>query len=374
MKALVVGGTGPSGPYVIQDLLDRGHDVTILHRGVHEPPGLPDVRHIHADRHFAEPLQDALRGEKFDIVFGLYGRLEVLADVFAHRCEKFITVGGRPIYAGYLDPSGTYPRGMQLLTPEDGPLGDGAHIPDSKSKRFAVKMHAAEEAVMSRHRAGAYKATLFRYPYIYGPRALGSVEWSVIKRVQDGRTSVNLPMAGLVTNGRCSAVNAAHYLMLALDSDTAWGEIFNPADEVQYTLAQWVELIAGAMGAKLDIVDVPNALRWTVTNFLFYAGTVTDMALADISKAKRLLNYRDKVKPVDALADTVRWYQQNPLDWQADRNFPDKFDYALEDKVKAELEALTAKFEPMKPNLEAVHTYAHPKKPSVGGQVDEKGR
>ena len=45
-----------------------------------------------------------------------------------------------------------------------------------------------------------------------------------------------------------------------------------------------------------------------------------------------------------------------------------------EAKVKAELEALTAKFEPMKPHLEAIHTYAHPKKPSVDGNVDEKGR
>ena len=43
MKVLVVGGTGPSGPHVVQGLLERGHDVTILHRGVHEPAGLPDV-------------------------------------------------------------------------------------------------------------------------------------------------------------------------------------------------------------------------------------------------------------------------------------------------------------------------------------------
>ena len=87
-----------------------------------------------------------------------------------------------------------------------------------------------------------------------------------IKRIQDGRSFVNLPLGGLVTNSRGAAKNVAQHLLLALDSKTAWGEIFNCGDEVQYSLAQWVELIAGAMGAKLAQVDVPNALRWTVAN------------------------------------------------------------------------------------------------------------
>ena len=33
MKALVVGGTGPTGPIIVQGLLDRGYEVTIYHRG-----------------------------------------------------------------------------------------------------------------------------------------------------------------------------------------------------------------------------------------------------------------------------------------------------------------------------------------------------
>ena len=374
MRVLVVGGTGPSGPYVVQGLLDRGHDVTILHRGVHEPAGLPDVPHIHADPHFEDPLREAVAGCDFDAVFGLYGRLEVMARVFAHRCAKFITVGGRPVYDGYLDPASAFPRGMRLLAAEDSPLGNEARIADPKVAKFVGRMKAAEAAVMEQHAAGAYRACLFRYPYIYGPRAIGSLEWSIIKRVQDGRAHINLPMGGLVLNSRCAARNAAHYLMLALENPGADGEIFNCGDEQQYTLAQWVELIAGHMGARLDIVDVPTVLRWTVANVLFYAGTVTDMALTDISKAKHLLGYRDLVSPPDAVAETVAWYRANPPDWQNQLLFPDRFDYALEDKVAAALNELRTRFEPLKPQLEAVHTYAHPKAPSTGGKADERGR
>ena len=36
MRALVIGGTGPTGPHVIDGLLKRGYEVTIFHRGTHE--------------------------------------------------------------------------------------------------------------------------------------------------------------------------------------------------------------------------------------------------------------------------------------------------------------------------------------------------
>ncbi len=34
--ALVIGGTGPTGPVVVQGLSTCGYDVTILHGGLHE--------------------------------------------------------------------------------------------------------------------------------------------------------------------------------------------------------------------------------------------------------------------------------------------------------------------------------------------------
>ncbi len=58
MKALVIGGTGPTGPFLVQGLLHRGYDVTILHRGTHEVAEIPpEVEHIHADPHFRDTLE-----------------------------------------------------------------------------------------------------------------------------------------------------------------------------------------------------------------------------------------------------------------------------------------------------------------------------
>lgn len=59
-KALVIGGTGPSGPDVVHGLLNRGFDTTIFHAGTHEVPLPGEVRHIHY-RH--GPGHRATRGE-----------------------------------------------------------------------------------------------------------------------------------------------------------------------------------------------------------------------------------------------------------------------------------------------------------------------
>jgi nucleoside-diphosphate-sugar epimerase len=372
MRVLVVGGTGPTGPHILQGLLDRGHDVTVLHRGVHEPPGLPDVPHIHADPHFRESLSEALGRREFDVVFGLYGRLQLLAEFFAGRCEKFVSVGGRPVLAGFLDSAASTPRAMRLFADEEAPLADPARVANERTRRFTEKALAAEQAVMTNHRKGAYRAVHFRYPYVYGARSMASQEYSIVKRIRDGRKFINLPDAGLVVSSRGAARNVAHCLLLTLDHEAAWGEIFHCGDEVQYTLAQWVELIARAMGAEIEIVDVPTALRWTVSNFLLFAGTASDLCTFDISKAKRLLGYRDVVAPVDALTEALDWYGDNLVDWQNDPMSPDSLDYALEDRVRAALAELGARFAAENPGRQPSHPYAHPKKAGAG--ADERGR
>jgi hypothetical protein len=67
-SALIIGGTGPTGPGVVHGLLDRGFDVAILHGGQHEVALPPQVRHIHADPHWPETLGAALGAARFDLV------------------------------------------------------------------------------------------------------------------------------------------------------------------------------------------------------------------------------------------------------------------------------------------------------------------
>ena len=50
MKALMIGGTGPTGPFIVNGLIERGFAVDMLHSGRNEIPEIPEeVVHIHTD-------------------------------------------------------------------------------------------------------------------------------------------------------------------------------------------------------------------------------------------------------------------------------------------------------------------------------------
>ena len=94
MKALVIGGTGPSGPHTVNGLIERGYEVTVLHGGQHEVEFVQPIEHIHVDPHFAETLGPALAGRSFDLVLATYGRMRIIADLLKGKTGRFIGVGG----------------------------------------------------------------------------------------------------------------------------------------------------------------------------------------------------------------------------------------------------------------------------------------
>jgi len=369
-RALVIGGTGPTGPHVIEGLLDRGYETTIFHRGAHEPPGLPEVEHIHGDPHFAETIAAALEGRQFDLVIAMYGRIRLLADHFANRCGRFIGVGGIPVYAGLMDPAGQSPWGLPVPVHETAPVSDYPGATDGS--RFAHMIWRTERHVLDLGEAGAFNAAYFRYPAIYGPRQPTPQEWSVIRRVRDGRPWIILPNGGLILTSRCAARNAAHCLLLAVDHpEASRNQAYNCADDRQFTQRQWVELLSEFAGRKLDILSLPEELA-TPSEALTRQLGGHNHCLLDTTKAQRELGYRDLVDPVAALRETAQWYQANPL---APGDYhPDPFDYPAEDRLAAAFERAVARVREDAPFAvpEYHHSYAHPKQPGQG--PDHRGR
>jgi nucleoside-diphosphate-sugar epimerase len=371
--ALVIGGTGPSGPHVLEGLLERGFDVTIFHRGTHEPPGLPEVRHVHGDPHFAESIADAVGLGEWDVVLAAYGRTRLLAESFAGRAGHFLAIGGTPRYAGFNEPRRLIPSGPALPVREDAPLVTTLDAGDSVPLRFAQTMVRTEEAVFAAHPG----ATYLIYPVVYGPRNLVPWEWSVIRRVQDGRRRMILPDDGLAIFTRAAARNLAQFTLLAIDRpEVSSGQIYNCADDAQYTVRQFTELILDVLGADIEIVGVPTAVSpYFKAVYVPTAGSLCDHILLDTSKARADLGYRDVVTPREALVESVAWYQKNPID--PTRNiaaYVDRFDYDLEDGIidawLAAVAELGRRIE--QPTTVDVHPMPHPKHASL--KVDEKAR
>ncbi|BCB89827.1 NAD-dependent epimerase/dehydratase family protein [Phytohabitans suffuscus] len=368
--ALVIGGTGPTGPHVVGGLLARGWEVAVLHRGTHELPELDTVEHLHADPHFREPIAAALGPRRFDLAVATYGRLRHVADALAGSADRFVAVSGLPVYPGYHEPERVWPHGMPLLAREGAAArrGSGGGSPGA---RFSDLIFRAEEHVLALHRAGAFSATLFRYPSIYGPRQLYPREWSVIRRVLDGRAYIIVPDGGLTLLTRCAARNAAAFLLAAVDRpEPAAGEVFNVADLSQYSLAQWIQLTAAAAGREIELVSLPFDLAGP--GRALFPVPHTAHGLVSAGKAVARLGYTEAVPAVEALRDTVRWYLEHPPDQSVTGRLADTFDYAEEDRVLREYRSATAGLRARQPAAVAVaHPYPHPK---TAGGVDHRAR
>lgn len=367
LKALIVGGTGPSGPFLADGLIQRGYKVTIFHRGTHEIPEIkPEVEHIHGDPHFRETIESALGDRTFDVVIATYGRIRFVAEALAGKTACFIAIGGVPSYRGFVDRSANFPSGLKVPVPEDAPL-----VMTEQEQRFSWLIKTTEDAVLAAHPSGV----VYRYPYVYGPYQLVPREWCIIRRILDGRRTILIPDGGLSMMTHGYAANLAHAVLLAVDQPkAAAGQIYNCGDEEQLSLRQVVQVICRALNHELEVISIPDSFG-TAARAITLAGSVYHSVM-DLFKIKTQLGYRDLIPAVDAIAKTAHWYVENQPErgGEIEQRLQDPFDYTAEDQIieilrdagRRAAAVVTHELVPIP------HPYPHPKEPGL--QRDHRNR
>lgn len=332
-RALLIGGTGPTGPPIAVGLEARGHEVTLLHSGRHEVDEVQHLRHLHGDAYSAEGLAATLGDETFDVVVASYGRLRAIAELLAGRCGRFLSIGGVPAYRGYFDPDRWDPPGLPVPTAEDAPLA--TEDDDGKSYRIG----RTEEIVFAHHPS----ATHFRYPFVYGPRQLVPREWCIVRRILDRRPFLVLADDGLtlVTHGYVE--NLAHAVLLAVDQpDRAAGEVFNCGDEECLTVRQVAELLADELGHDWELIGMPADLAVPARPLVM--NHRNRHRVLDLGKLRDRLGYRDVVPAREAVRRTGRWLVEHRPEpgGMEETVLEDPFDYAAEDRLVAWWRSATA--------------------------------
>ncbi len=349
MKALVIGGTGPTGHLIVNGLLSRGYEVAMLHTGRHEVDEIPPaVEHIHTDPFSEEALRGALERRTFDLTLAAYGRLRRIALVMRGRTGRFISIGGAPAYRGYMNPAVLETRAMPMPTGEDAEM-----VPIEEEDAKGWRVAQTERAVFEIHP----EATHFRYPYLYGRYQIAPREWCVVRRILDRRDSIIVPEDGLSLSHCGYVENVAHAMMLAVDKPAASaGQIYNCGDEHQLTIRQRVEIIAAALGAEIEIVSMP--WRFAIPSRPMLAQPRTTHRVLDMAKIKSQLGYADVVEPARALATTARWLREHPLEagGMDEKILQDPFDYRAEDELIGAWKLLCAQMPEVKFEREPGYT------------------
>jgi len=178
MRVLMIGGTGFIGPYVARELHERGHEVTLFHRGEHESTLLPEVRHVRsADAGMpVTTFSPELLRREWEIVIHMIamGEKDARAAIaaFQGRVRRLVALSSGDVYRAY----GRF-TGLETGEPEAGLLSEDSPL---RSVLFPYRAQANsphdlnyfyEKILVEREVLGRAElpATILRLPKVYGP-------------------------------------------------------------------------------------------------------------------------------------------------------------------------------------------------------------
>ena len=306
MRVLVVGGTQLSGPFLVDALVDDGHEVIVCHRGEHPgslPAGVTRIKGDKADLRGA--LGDRLRVLRADVVVHMvaYTRDDArsLMDTFRGHCGRVVVPSSADVYRAFgrlhrTEPGPPDPVPLR----EDAPLRAQLSIQGEEYEKRWV-----EDEVLGDPRL---PGTILRFPAIYGPddRRLSSYVQTMLADAPTIPLEVGQDRWRFA---RAYATNVAHAAFLAVTVDRAAGEVFNVAEEHAFTERAWIERIAAVVGWHGEVVTLPpevmpprpfSDLDWR-----------QDLVL-DTTRIRDQLGYAEVVDPDDGLRATVEWEGANP--------------------------------------------------------------
>jgi nucleoside-diphosphate-sugar epimerase len=312
VKVLVLGGTRFFGPFVVNELLRRGHEVAMVSRRAGLELEGP-VRHFAGEASDAKVLREAVAA----------WRPEGLIDILHHTPEHAAAVveasAGEVARSVHLSCAVVYgPRPVCPVDENTEVLRTEAAPPE-----VAAQIQA-DEVVLAAAAEGRLAAAVVRLPHLYGPRDPQCAEWFFAKRGLDGRTRVAVPDAGLHICHRGFVQNMAWGVAQALSAGRA-GETYNLGEEKLYTLAQLAQGVARALRHEWEVYSVPGHLWRTPYQYTSFF---------DLRKARAHLRYRDRMIPRDGLELTIAWLCQQPRgdDW-AWPGIEAPFDYTREEAL-----------------------------------------
>jgi nucleoside-diphosphate-sugar epimerase len=336
MRILVIGGTGFIGSHVTRELARRGHELTVFHRGrTDAPPGTGEVL---GDRRRLRDHADALRALEVDAVVDVVlssGRqARELVDVFLGHAGHLVALSSMDVYRAC-----AITHRLEEGPAEPLPLREEASALRTKLQTYPPEQvrllqqvfgwldEEYDKILVEREVLGrqGLPSTVLRLPMVYGPGDPLHRFHPIVKRILDGRRVIPLSvaMAGWrATKGYVEDVAAA--IVLAAESTVANGRVYNVGETDTLTEFGWATAIARVMGWDGEFRLLPDD---RLPAHLRAPGDVTQQWVADTTRIRDELGFRETSGRHEAVRQTVEWERQNPP-----TGFnPHAFDYEAED-------------------------------------------
>lgn len=320
MKALVTGGGGFLGLYIVEQLLDDGGDVRVICRKRYERLDQLGVEWVQGDIQDAETVASACEG--VDIVFhvaavpGIWGPWKMFHGINTAGTENII--------------AGCRKHGVRKLVHTSSPsvIFDGHdHVDADESLPYPTKFlshypHSkalAEQAVITAN--GPDLATCALRPHlIWGPRDTQLVP-RLIRRAQSGRLRLVGDGTNVISMAYVENVAAAHLQAAkALEpGSSVAGQVYFVNEPQPVNCGEWINTLLGCAGLPpvKKRISAKAALRvgavcegvWSLFRLggeppmtRFLAGQLASSHSYSIDKAVRDFGYTPKVSVEEGLS------------------------------------------------------------------------
>jgi 2'-hydroxyisoflavone reductase len=289
MNILILGGTRFLGRALAESALERGHRLTLFHRGISNPRLFPQAEHLLGDR---TTDLGALSGRRWDAVVDTCGYEPAVvrrsAELLAGAVDRYVFISSISVYADFRDAG----------VAEDAPL---EQLPEGAAESFNMEYYGALKALCEQAAEAALPARTLnirpglivgahdptdRFTYWPWRVSLGGevlapgrperpvqfidvrdlAEWTVhMVEAQEARVFNATGPAGQVTMGRL--LETARQAAGSLDARLTWvDEAFLEENKVQ----PWTELPLflpeqDSSMAGMNMVSIARALQAGLT-------------------------------------------------------------------------------------------------------------
>lgn len=270
MRIAFVGGTRFVGHAAAALAVERGHDVAVLHRGIH-PCEIAGARSIAVDRADPSALAETLARLSPEVVVDTRAmtRVDAEAGALAARIvgAPVVVVSSQDVYAQFGALNGLPSPPPEGIVTESSPLTvpypfRGLGQPHDGGDDYDKKQ---VEAVYAEAVAELAAVTILRLPAVYGRRDPRRRFGALVDALDDGRRQFSCVNGARWRWTHAHVRDVAHAIVLAAERTGRGVATFNVGEAETPTMRERAEAIAAFAGATIEWEEasaVPPALSW----------------------------------------------------------------------------------------------------------------
>jgi nucleoside-diphosphate-sugar epimerase len=312
MRVVIVGGTGHVGTYLVPRLVEAGHEVVALDRGLRQPyqphAAWKQVERIAVDREaedrqgtFGQRVRDLRPDVVIDMICFTPESARVLVEALQGEVRHFLHCGTMWVHGPIVEAPTTEEQPRR-------PFGE-----------YGIHKAAIEVFLLDQARRHGFPATLLHAGHIVGPgwiplNPAGHFSTNVFEQLAKGEP-VTLPNLGMETVHHVHADDVAQAFMGTIENrSVSVGESFHVTSPAAISMRGYAEAVASWFGQQANLKYLGWETWRTQVSEAEARATWDHIAhspCASIAKAQRLLEYRPRYTSLQAIKESLVWLIAN---------------------------------------------------------------